>query len=261
MESWQYPAFDLNEFFPRRTRNCVCVFVLNEGDRIRRQLSEMKPLASLGDILIADGGSRDGSLESNYVRDQGVRAVLTKTGPGKLSAQMRMAMAYALKEGYEGIVVIDGNNKDGVDAIPNFHETLDAGVDHVQGSRYIRGGKAINTPFLRHWGVLLLHAPVISLASGYRYTDTTNGFRGYSRRFLTDPRVQPFRDIFVGYELHYYLAIRAARLGFRVKEIPVTRAYPKSGKTPTKISGWRGNLMVLKTLRDAALSRFNPPGA
>jgi len=104
----------------------------------------------------------------------------------------------------------------------------------------------------------LLHAPAISLAAGRRYTDTTNGFRAYSRRLLTDPRVQPLRDVFSGYELHYYLAIRAARLGFRVIETPVTRRYPATGKTPTKISPWRGNLLVLRTLAAAVLGRFNP---
>ena len=103
-----------------------------------------------------------------------------------------------------------------------------------------------------------MHAPMISLAAGHRYTDTTNGFRAYSRRLLTDPRVQPLRDIFSGYELHYYLAIRAARLGLRVTETPVTRRYPSHGKTPTKISPVKGNLLILRTLISAALGRFNP---
>ena len=78
----------------------------------------------------------------------------------------------------------------------------------------------------RYLGIRLLHAPLISLAAGHRYTDTTNGFRAYSARFLSDPRVAPFRDVFSAYELHYYPAIRAARLGFRIVELPVTRAYP-----------------------------------
>jgi hypothetical protein len=99
---------------------------------------------------------------------------------------------------------------------------------------------------------------MISLAAGTRYTDTTNGFRAYSRRLLADPRVAPLRDVFMGYELHYYLAIRAARLGFRVVETPVTRRYPASGKTPTKISPVRGNLRVLRTLAAAVLGRFDP---
>jgi hypothetical protein len=122
----------------------------------------------------------------------------------------------------------------------------------------VPGGEGINTPLSRTVGVKLLHAPLISLAAGFRYTDTTNGFRAYSRRLLNDPRVQPLREVFTGYELHYYLAIRAARLGFRVTETPVTRRYPTSGKMPTKISPIRGNLRVLRTLVAAALGRFDP---
>jgi hypothetical protein len=71
-------------------------------------------------------------------------------------------------------------------------------------------------------------------------------------------RVSPLRDVFLGYELHYYLAIRAARLGFRVIETPVTRAYPRDGKVPTKISGLRGNLDVLKTLASVVRGEFDP---
>ena len=61
-------------------------------------------------------------------------------------------------------------------------------------------------------------------AAGFRYTDTTKGFRAFSSKFLVDPRVQPFRDVFDTYNLRYHLAIKAARLGYRVKEIPVRRS-------------------------------------
>jgi hypothetical protein len=99
---------------------------------------------------------------------------------------------------------------------------------------------------------------MIRWASGYGYTDTTNGFRGYSARLLADPRVAVFRDVFVGYELHYYLAIRAARLGYQVCEVPVARRYPASGPVPTKISPVRGNLRVIRCLMAACLGRYNP---
>jgi dolichol-phosphate mannosyltransferase len=171
---------------------------------------------------------------------------------------MRMAIAFALGARYDGLIVIDGNGKDGYSAIPRFSELLEAGYDHVQGSRYVPSGEGINTPLSRTLGVRLLHAPLISLAAGTRYTDTTNGFRAYSRRLLADDRVQPLRDVFAAYELHYYLAIRAARLGFRVTETPVTRRYPETGKTPTKISPIKRNLAILRTLAAAALGRFDP---
>jgi dolichol-phosphate mannosyltransferase len=255
---WQIPCFSATTLRGQHSPCCVCVFVLNEGERIRTQLERMIPLTDLVDVVVADGGSSDGALTLDFLDDVGARGLLVKKGPGQLSAQMRMALGWALQQGYEGMVVMDGNNKDDPQAIPTFVERLRAGFDHVQGSRYLPGGKAINTPWSRHLAVRWLHAPLISLASGFPYTDTTNGFRAYSRRFLLDERVAPFREVFQAYELHYYLAIRAARLGFRVCEVPVTRAYPPSGQTPTKIRGLRGNFQVLKTLLRACRHRFNP---
>ena len=99
---------------------------------------------------------------------------------------MRMAIAFALGEGYDGLIVIDGNGKDDYSAIPRFIELLDAGYDHVRARATFPAGEGINTPLSRTLGVRLLHAPLISLAAGTRYTDTTNGFRAYSRRLLTD---------------------------------------------------------------------------
>jgi dolichol-phosphate mannosyltransferase len=256
---WQVPTHTVDEFRTRATRECVIVFVLNEGERLIRQLERMQPWITHADILVADGGSVPALLPLDGIRRLGVRALLRKTGAGKLSAQMRMAFAYALDEGYEGIVTIDGNDKDDPSAIPLFIELLRAGVDHVQGSRFIRGGRHVRTPLHRLLAVRLVHAPLISLAAGRSYTDTTNGFRAYSPRLLRDPRVAPFRDVFSRYELHYYLAIRAARLGYRVAEVPVTRAYPASGPTPTKISPIRGSLSVLRQLIAACLHRFDPP--
>lgn len=255
---WQVPSFHVLELAPKRARYCVCIPVINEGERIAKQLERTRPYAEGLDFLIADGGSTDGSLDESRLKNTVVRALLTKTGPGRLSAQMRMAMAWALEQGYEGLIFVDGNNKDDPSALPRFKQLLEEGMDHVQGSRYVPGGRAIRTPLARHLGVKLLHGPLISLASRYPYTDTTNGFRAYSRRFLEDERVKPLRDVFVGYELHYYLAIRAARLGFKVCETPVTREYPPVGSTPTKISPVRGNLKVLRTLLHAVFVGYDP---
>src|ERR1051326_8854203 len=106
----------------------------------------MAPLADSIDIVVADGGSTDGSLALDSLDEFRLRALLIKRGPGKLSAQMRMAIDFAMREGYEGLVVIDGNGKDDVSAIPRFIEVLDEGYDHLQGSRYVPGGVGINTP-------------------------------------------------------------------------------------------------------------------
>jgi glycosyltransferase involved in cell wall biosynthesis len=257
---WQVPAFTTAAFAPRRTKYCVVIPVINEGARFLQQLTGMAALDLGADVIIADGGSSDGSTGSGRLRDLRVRTLLTKTGPGRLSAQLRMGFAYALNEGYAGVVTIDGNGKDGFAAIPAFAGALDDSFDFVQGSRYVAGGSASNTPIDRELGVRLLHAPLLSLAAGFRYTDTTNGFRAFSARFLGDPRVQPFRDVFDTYNLHYYLAVRAPRLGYRVTELPVRRDYPAHGPTPSKIGGFAGKLHILRQLLLTVAGAYNPRG-
>lgn len=211
----------------------------------------------LADIIIVDGGSKDGSLELSFLKQMGVRDLLLKTGPGKLSAQLRCAYAYALDQGYEGIVTIDGNDKDDPEAIPRFIDMLARGFDFVQASRFVKGGVAENTPASRDLAIRFIHAPMLSLFSGFRWTDTTQGFRAYSRKLLLDPAVAPFRDVFMSYELLAYLSYRAPKLAYRCVEIPTVRRYPK-GEVPTKISAFKGNLAVLATLFRACFGRYNP---
>ena len=193
-EGWQVPEFREDELSQRKYDYCVVIPVINEGDRIGRLLRSMadQGIADIADIILADGGSTDGSLAETLLRDVRVSVLLTKTGPGKLSSQLRCAYAYALRRDYQGIVTIDGNDKDDPEAIPRLIEALKSGVDFVQASRFIEGGGEENTPKLRRLAIRFLHAPLLSWSSGFHWTDTTQGYRAYSRRMLVDPRVQPF---------------------------------------------------------------------
>ncbi len=255
---WEVPAYRTYELRRRASTYCVCIPVINEGQRFLSQLERMAALPVAADIIVGDGGSSDGSADPDLLGRYGVSALLIKEGPGKLSAQLRMLFAYAIERGYRGMVMMDGNGKDGVEAIPRFLEALDEGYDYVQGSRYVAGGSEENTPLDRVLGSRLIHVPLLSLAAGYKYTDTTNGFRAVSTRFLEDPRVQPFRDVFDTYNLHYYFSVRAPRLGFRVAELPVRRVYPANGPVPSKIGGVRGKWAILKLLFSTVLGRYNP---
>lgn len=256
-ETWELPEFAAKEFSPKQHKYCVCIFVINEGNKFLKQLDGMKYLSDQIDIVVADGGSNDGSTDHDQLMSFNVNSLLVKKSSGKLGAQMRMAYAWALKRGYEGVIVIDGNGKDSFEDIPNFIKKLDEGYDHIQGSRFIPGGHHENTPLSRLIGLKILHVPLMRLASGFKYTDTTNGFRAYSAKLLSDPVISVFREIFDSYELHYYLAVKSAKLGFNCIEIPVTRKYPKSGKTPTKISPIRGNLQVISRLVKVVIGKYN----
>lgn len=256
---WQVPDFETSLWLGREHPCCIVIPVINEGKRIGSLLSRMAMLGidTVADIIIVDGGSTDGSLALDRLQALGVKGLLVKIGPGKLSAQLRCVYAFALDQGYEGIVTIDGNDKDDPEAIPRFIKALKDGVDFVQASRFISGGIAENTPKLRDFAIRWIHAPVLSLFSGFRWTDTTQGFRAYSRRMLLDVQIAPFRDVFLTYELLAYLSYRAPKLGYRCVELPTIRRYPM-GEVPTKISSIRGNLSVLAVLFRACFGGYNP---
>lgn len=255
------PDFTLDEYFEKRSRYCLLIPVINENGRLQAQLERAKShgIDRMVDIAICDGGSTDGCTHEETLRALGVRALLVKTGPGKQGAQLRTGIWWALDQGYEGILTVDGNNKDSVENVPRFIKKLQEGYDFIQGSRFIKGGLAVHTPTSRLLAVRLLHAPVTSWTAGQKFTDTTNAFRAYSRRYLSHPKVQPLRDIFTGYELLAYLSTRATRLGLKATEVPVARVYPKTGATPTKIKGFSGNVELLKILAANAAGKYDPP--
>jgi len=257
---WQLPSYVIALWLGRKNPYCVVIPVINEGSRIRNLLDRMikEKISNIADIIIVDAGSTDGSLELSMLKERGVQGLLVKSGQGKLSSQLRCAYAFALDNGYEGVVTIDGNDKDDPEAIPRFIDALREGVDFVQASRFIPDGVAENTPKIRDFAIRWIHAPILSLFSGFHWSDTTQGFRAYSRKMLIDPEIAPFRDLFETYELLAYLSYRAPKLHYHCMELPTVRRYPGSGEVPTKISAIKGNLALLKILFKACLGYYDP---
>ncbi len=254
------PRFECTEYCNKMKEYALLIPIINEGERIIKELRRAcyYHVTDYADIIICDGGSTDGCTRESVLRKLGVNSLLVKRDVGKQGAQLRMGFWWALQRGYKGIITVDGNNKDSIEDVPRFIDKLVKGYDFVQGSRFMKGGKGINTPWIRNISVRVIHAPIISMTAHYKFTDTTNAFRGYSSKYLQDKRVQPFREIFMSYELLAYLSVRASQIGLRVCEIPVTRRYPKRKKTPTKISLFKGNGELLTILLKNAVGVYNP---
>jgi dolichol-phosphate mannosyltransferase len=252
------PKYVIHRFKPKNFEYALVIPVLNENERLASQLRRIQSLSPDVDVIIADGGSDDGSTKPEHLQSLGVSSLLVKTGKGKLSAQLRMAFHYCLKAGYKGVITMDGNNKDGELGIIKILDALILGSDFVQGSRFIEGGHAENTPKSRYFAIKYLHAPMVSVAARFRFSDTTNGFRGHSSGMLKDPKLSIFREIFDTYELLAYLPIQASRKGFKVREVPVSRVYPSNDEIPTKIKGIKGYWSVLAILVKAVLNKYAP---
>lgn len=254
------PNFECTEIHKKKSKYCLCIPIINEGEKIKKELKKAKDnnISKFVDIVICDGDSTDDCTNMSVLKSLDVNTLLVKKDQGRQGAQLRMGFWWALQRGYDGIITIDGNNKDSIEDVPSFVSKLEEGYDFVQGSRFVKGGHAVNTPRLRLLSVRLVHAPIISITAHYKFTDTTNAYRAYSCKYLKDSKVSVFRDVFMNYELLAYLSTRATQLGYKACEIPVRREYPKKGKTPTKISFFRGNSDLLKTLLKNAFRKYNP---
>ncbi len=254
----EVPAHTSLEFSAKATAYCVIIVVYNEGERFIRQLREMAKKADLADIIVAERRTTDGSTSPQWLRLCKVRTLLTTDEVGGATA-MRMGLAYCLNQGYLGAVVLDGNGKDAVGMLPEFIRMLERGIDFVQGSRFMRGGFHKNTPIFRVLAIRLIMGPLLWLGSGYWYTDATNGFRAYSRKYLLHPLVEPLRSCFVHYNVQFYLSVRAPQLNLHVSEVAVSRVYPDDGTVPTKVIGIIRLLQVIWEAIQTVFGAYNLP--
>lgn len=252
--------YDILELRKKKNKYCLCIPILNEGERIIKELesASTEKLQDKIDFILLDSGSDDSSVSMKNLKKYKINTIITMQKKKKYtqSEALKAGFYFALKRGYMGIITIDGNNKDNIVDILKVVDKLDEGYDYIQGSRYIDGGEAINTPIIRELAIKLIHAPIISLTSGKKYTDTTNLLRGYSNRYLSNNKVKPFREIFKSYQLSIYLSTKADKLGLKTCEVPVTRMYPSKRKFSTKV-GIKGNIILLISLFDNMLGLYD----
>lgn len=234
---------------PPAERVLVAVFCYNEGAKIRRTLSRF-PTDFPYEVVLMDDGSTDRALDDPLPFACTVLRHDTNRGIG---AAIRTVYDHALKQGYDVVVTVAGNDKDDPTQILRLlGPIMDGRADLAQGSRYLPEGRFGSMPWQRVLATRYVHPWLFLLCSGRRLTDTTNGFRAIRTRVLRDQRIR-WRDEWLGrYELEPYLLWHAVRLGYKVVEVPVAKVYPSVhlgySKLPP-ITGWWSIVRPLILLR------------
>ena len=224
----------------------VAIFTYNEGKKIEVTLSRF-PNSRNYDIMVMDDGSTDQTPEL-VSRAKGVLSLRNERNCGVGYGMLRV-FRFALQHNYDVVIPYAGNNKDRPDDIPVLLEAIKAGYDFVQGSRYCKGGRYGNMPHYRQLATRFVHPWIFSLVSRRRITDSTNGFRAIRTHLLADKRINLDQSWLSRYELEPYLFLKAILLGYRVKEVPVTKIYPDKGLGKyTKIKPIWGWWSILRPL-------------
>jgi len=184
-----------------------------------------------GEIIVADNGSTDGSVD-----------IAKKLGARLVSVAER-GYGHALMGGIaaaRGRFIIMGDADDSYDfrEVPNFVEKLREGFDLVQGCRLPRGGGLIlpgAMPFLHRWWGNPILSWLAQHMFGVRVTDVYCGLRGFSKGLYErlDQRC-------TGMEFATEMIVKASLRGERVSEVPIT-LHP---------DGRRSHPPHLNTLRD-----------
>jgi len=193
----------------------------------------------LVDLVVMNDGSTDDTKRN--IQSRGIECLNHSQRSG-VGASIRTVIHYAKKNKYDILVIMAGNGKDEPSEIPRLVKPItDEGFDFVQGSRYLPGGRYGRMPFWRLVATRWIHPWIFSWFIGRKMTDTTNGFRAIKLSVLNDKRIKLDQSWLNEYELEYYLLYQVIRLGYKIKDVPVSKIYPsrKQGYSKVRpITGW-----------------------
>jgi len=212
---------------------------LNEAETIevcvRKALDYIARDGIRGEVLIADNGSTDGSIE--IAEGLGARVVnVEQKGYGA-----------ALAGGIEaacGTFVIMGDADDSYDfsRLELFVQELRAGNDLVMGNRFRGGISEGAMPFLHRY----LGNPVLSfigrLFFNIRIGDFHCGMRGFRRQSILDLQLHTS-----GMEFASEMVVRSAMSRLKIAEVPTTLK-PDGRSRPPHLRTWRDGWRHLKFL-------------
>jgi len=197
---------------------------------IEKAMAAFRTAGIRGEVVVADNGSTDGSIE--IAQKHGARVA-------KVDAK---GYGNALRGGFEeayGRFIIMGDADDSYDfsEVPRFVAKWREGYDLVMGNRLKGEIKSGAMPWHhRHIGTPVMSA-IVNLFFGSGIGDVNCGMRGFTKGLYRQLGLRT-----TGMEFASEFVIKAAKMGARVAEIPITLWPDRRGRPPHLRSfrdGWR----------------------
>ncbi|WP_343702453.1 polyprenol monophosphomannose synthase [Chitinophaga sp.] len=208
----------------------VIIPTYNEKDNIRQIIGAVFSLQQDFHVLIVDDGSPDGTgsivkeLQAQYPQQLFLEERKGKLGLGTAYIH---GFKWALARGYAYIFEMDADfSHNPADLVRLHHACAHEGADLAVGSRYVKGGKTENWPWDR--AVLSYGASIyVRFITWMPVRDATAGFVCYKRAVLE--KIELDKIQFVGYAFQIEMKFTAWKLGFTIKEVPITFIDRKEG--------------------------------
>ncbi len=207
--------------------------------------------AHVDEVLVVDDGSGDRTAQ--VAKKAGAVVYKHERNEGK-GAAIQSALHYAQLNGFDAMVLMDGDGQHDPDEIPALLEPILRGEsDLVCG---LRSPRATDMPLHRRMGKRVLDY-LTALGSAGTLTDSQCGFRALSRLAIGALRLEE-RDFGVESEM----LIEAREKGLRIMEVPVRVRYDVDGSTKGPVTHGLG--VVDRVLKIVAVRHpilfFGVPG-
>jgi dolichol-phosphate mannosyltransferase len=210
----------------------VIIPTYNEKENIEPMIRKVFSLEGDFHILIVDDGSPDGtaSIVKDLQKEFGHQLHLVeRTGKLGLGTAYITGFKYCMDHGYEYIFEMDCDFSHNPDDLIRLHQAVASGAGSMSvGSRYIKGGKVKNWPLNR---ILLSYfaSVYVRFVTWMPIADTTAGFVCYHRSIFEKMNLEQIQ--FIGYAFQIEMKFATWKLGFKIKEVPITftdRVYGES---------------------------------
>lgn len=200
----------------------VIIPTYNERDNIEAILRYVFNMDKNYHVLVVDDSSPDGTGELVMALQKEFEGLFLEVRTGKqgLGTAYIFGFKWALKRGYPFIFEMDADFSHNPDDLERLYEAcVSGGADLAVGSRYIKGGTVQNWPWERN---LLSKGGALytRLITWLPVKDPTAGFVCYRSEVLRAINLD--QVTFVGYAFQIEMKFAAWKLGFRIKEVPIT---------------------------------------
>lgn len=207
----------------------IIIPTYNERENIRAIIEKIMGLEKGFHVLVVDDGSPDGTsdiVKSLQIKYPDSLHLMERSGKLGLGTAYIAGFKWALEKDYAYIFEMDADFSHSPNDLQHLFHACQDGADVAIGSRYTKGGKIKNWPFDRIF--ISYGASVYTrLITWMPVKDCTAGFVCYKRQVLA---AIPLDEVqFIGYAFQIEMKYRAWKLGFTLKEVPITFVDRKEG--------------------------------